>query len=318
MACHFTFAERQVLDRLNRAGKSPAEIGRLLGRHRSSIGRELKRNTGGRGYRPKQAQRLAKERRQHSRRDCKMADRKMKNYVTARLKKCWSPDQIAGRARKEFPRQPERHISDQTIYTWIRRERSAGNNWGPCLRRRGKRLGPSKRGQLKGCVSIEGRPKIVDGRRRYGDWEGDTVVGPRSSGVLTAVERKSGYLCLAKLKDRCAASVVQAARKEMGNLPAALRRTMTLDNGKEFAQHKKLGRSLGMQIYFAKPYCAWQRGTNENTNGLLRQFVPKGTDFHRVSHQAVARMKRQLNERPRRRLNYQTPAEVFAKRRCCV
>lgn len=317
MASHFTFEERQVLYRLNKSGKSPAEIGRLLGRHRCSIGRELKRNTGGRGYRPQQAQRLADERRQHSCRSCKLADRTMKNYVTARLKKCWSPDQIAGRARKDFPREPERQISDQTIYNWIRRERLAGNDWRWCLRRQGRRRGPSKRGQLKGCVSIEGRPKIVDGRRRYGDWEGDTVVGPRSSGLLTAVERKSGYLGVAKLQDRRAESVVQAARKELGLLPATLRRTMTFDNGKEFAQHQKIGRSLGMEIYFAEPYCAWQRGTNENTNGLLRQFFPKRTDFHRVSHQAVARMKRLLNERPRRRLHYQTPAEIFARLRCC-
>ena len=292
MACHFTFEERQVLYRLNKAGTPRREIARLLGRDRSSVYRELNRNTGGRGYRPQQAQRLAEERRQRCRRKCKMADRRMKHFVTQRLKKFWSPDQIAGRARKDFPRQSERHISDQAIYNWIRRERAEGNDWRPCLRRHGKRLGSSKRGQLKGCVSIEGRPKIVDGRRRYGDWEGDTVVGPRSSGVLTIVERKSGYLCVGKLQDRRAASVVQAARKEMGHLPATLRRTMTLDNGKEFAQHTKLGRSLGMEIYFAKPYCAWQRGTNENTNGLLRQFVPKGTDFHRISHQAVARMKR--------------------------
>lgn len=318
MAQHFTLEERQVLYRLNKAGKSQAEIGRLLGRHRSSIGRELKRNTGGRGYRPQQAQRLAEERRQHSRRGCKLADRKMKNYVLARLNKYWSPDQIAGRARKDFPRQPERHICGQTIYNWIDRESSAGNDWRWCLRRHGKRRGPSKRGQLKGCVSIEGRPKIIDRRQRYGDWEGDTVVGPRSSGLLTAVERKSGYLSVAKLKDRRAASVVQAARKELGLLPAKLRRTMTFDNGKEFAQHQKIGRSLGMDIYFAEPYCAWQRGTNENTNGLLRQFFPKRTDFHRISHQAVARMKRLLNERPRRRLNYQTPAEIIARRRRCV
>jgi IS30 family transposase len=317
MAYHFTFEERQVLYRLNQRGTPRAEIARLLGRDRSTVYRELNRNTGGRGYRPKQAQRLAEERRQRCRRVSKMVHRRMKNFVTQRLKKCWSPDQIAGRMRQQFPRQPERHISHQAIYNWIRREHAAGNDWRSCLRRHGRHLGPSKRGQLKGCVSIEGRPKIVEGRRRYGDWEGDTVVGPRSSGVLTMVERKSGYLCVAKLKDRRASSVVQAARKEMGCLPARLRRTMTLDNGKEFAQHKQLGRSLGLKIYFAKPYCAWQRGTNENTNGLLRQFVPKGTDFHRVSHQAVARMKRQLNERPRRRLNYQTPAEIFAKQRCC-
>lgn len=318
MASHFTLEERQVLYRLNKSGRSLAEIGRVLGRHRSSIGRELKRNTGGRGYRPQQAQRLADERRQHSHRNCKLADRTMKNYVTTRLKKRWSPDQIAGRARKDFPRQPDRHLCDQTIYNWIRRERLAGHDWRWCLRRHGKRLGPSKRGQLKGCVSIEGRPKIVDERRRYGDWEGDTVVGPRSSGLLTAVERRSGYLAVAKLKDRRAQSVLQAARKELGLLPATLRRTMTLDNGKEFAQHRQIGRSLKMEIYFAKPYCAWQRGTNENTNGLLRQFFPKRTDFHRVSHQAVARMKRLINERPRQRLGYQTPAEILAKRRCCV
>jgi transposase, IS30 family len=317
MAQHFTFEERQVLYRLNKRRLPKAEIARLLERDASTIYRELARNTGGRGYRPKQAQRLADERRQRCCRPSKMSDRHVKEFVTQGLKNFWSPDQIAGRARRDFPRQPERHISDQTIYNWIRQERAAGNDLQPFLRRRGRRLGPSKRGHLVGCVTIEGRPQIVNKRRRFGDWEGDTVVGKRCSGLLTAVERKSGYLCVAKIKDRYAKTVVRAARRAMGSLPTSLRYTMTLDNGKEFAQHQELTNHLGLKVYFAKPYCAWQRGTNENTNGLLRQFVPKGTDFHRVSHHAVARMKRQLNERPRRRLNYRTPAEILAKRICC-
>jgi IS30 family transposase len=315
MANHFTIEERRVLYQLNKRGTPKDEMARLLGRNRSTIYRELVRNKGGRGYRPRQAQRLADERRLRCRRPRKMSDASMRVFVTEGLKKFWSPDQIAGRTRRDFPAEPARQISDQTIYNWIADERAAGCDWRKFLRRRGRRPGRTKRGQLIGCVSVEGRPKVVDQRRRFGDWEGDTVVGKgRRNGLLTAVERKSGYLRVAKVSDRQARTIVVAARRAMGDLPESLRRTMTLDNGKEFAQHDRLAQNLGLKVYFAKPYCAWQRGTNENTNGLLRQFVPKGTDFTRVSHQAVARMERQLNERPRRRLDYRTPAEVLASK----
>jgi IS30 family transposase len=319
MASHLTQEERGVLYRLRKQKKSRAEIARALDRHPSTIGREIARNTGRRGYRPKQAQRLADERREKCRRPCKMADEKMYQFVTEALKEHWSPDQIAGRAAREFARQPKLRISDQTIYNWIEQEHREGRReWRTCLRRGGRRLGPTKRGQLVGGKTIEGRPKIIEDRRRFGDWEGDTVVGKgRRQGLFTAVERKSGFLRTRKVADRYARTTTRAARRALGDLPQKLRRSMTLDNGKEFADHDRMTRQLGLDVYFAKPYCAWQRGTNENTNGLIRQRFPKGTDFSRISHQAVARMEKSLNDRPRRRLGYRTPNEVLATRLRC-
>jgi len=312
MASHFTFQERQVLCRLNQMKRPKAEIAAILGRDRSTIYRELSRNAGGRGYRPKQAQRKATERRLACRRAPKMKDPELKKYVTRWLKKKWSPDQIAGRRRRELSRQPDRQVSHQTIYAWLAAE-------APELRvhlRRGRRRSqPETRGRIPHCVSIEGRPKSVDAKRRYGDWEGDTVVSPgRRSGLVTMVERKSQYLRVRKTTSLKSLPTMRTACRGLGDLPPQLRRTMTLDNGKEFAGHQLLTDRLGLGVYFAKPYASWQRGLNENTNGLLRQFFPKGTDFSRISRRQVARAERLLNERPRKSLGYQTPSEIFNKK----
>lgn len=316
MASHFTFREREILYRLLKAKKPKSEIAKLMGRDRSTIHREIKRNTGGRGYRPKQAQRKADERRLRCRREPKMNDSRLKSSVRRLLKKAWSPDQIAKWLRREFPRNPERHVSHQTIYTWIAQEAAELRAH---LRRGGtRRSGPEKRGHLVGCVSIEGRPKAVDSRRRFGDWEGDTVVSPgRRSGLVTMVDRKSGYIRIRKTANLKSATTRRAVHRSLRDLPELLRRTMTLDNGKEFAEHEQLAEDLGLDIYFAKPYASWQRGTNEHTNGLLRQFFPKGTDFARISHHQVARAEKLLNERPRKRLGYRTPQEVLAKELRC-
>lgn len=313
MASHFTLQERQILYRLNKAKRPKAEIAAVLGRDRSTIYRELSRNRGGRGYRPQQAQRTADRRRLACRREPKMNDPELRKYVTRKLKKKWSPDQIAGRAAKEFPRRPEKRLSPQTIYAWLAVE-------APQLRvhlRRGRRRSqPETRGRIPHCVSIEGRPKSVDAKRRYGDWEGDTVVSPgRRSGLVTMVERKSQYLRVRKTTRLKSPPTMRTACRGLRDLPRQLRRTMTLDNGKEFAQHQLLTDRLGLGVYFAKPYASWQRGLNENTNGLLRQFFPKGTDFARISHRRVARVETLLNERPRRSLGYQTPSEIFDKKR---
>jgi IS30 family transposase len=317
MASHFTFREREILYRLLKAKKSKSEIAKVMGRDRSTIYREVGRNTGGRGYRPKQAQRKAEERRLKCRREPKMDDPRLKSSVIRLLKKAWSPDQIAGWLRREFPHKPEKRVSHQTIYTWIAREAPELRSH---LRRGGKRRkGRETRGQLTGCVSIEGRPKVVDSRRRFGDWEGDTVVSPgRRSGLVTMVDRKSGYTRIRKTASLKSATTRRAACRSLRDLPEALRRTMTLDNGKEFADHQQLAEDLELDIYFAKPYASWQRGTNEHTNGLLRQFFPKGTDFARISRHAVARAEKLLNERPRKRLDYRTPQELLAKKLRCI
>ncbi|MGL4512595.1 MAG: IS30 family transposase, partial [Lacipirellulaceae bacterium] len=166
----------------------------------------------------------------------------------------------------------------------------------------------------KGTVSVADRPKGVDERRRFGDWEGDTVVGAKHRGALvTHVERKSGYLLAARLDQKNSRCVNRATRRLFAPLPKGLRRTLTLDNGKEFARHKELARQNDLAVYFADPYAAWQRGTNENTNGLLRQYFPKGTDFTKVSHHDVRQAAQELNQRPRKRLGYRTPLEALRR-----
>jgi len=312
MADHLTLTEREVLYRLRKKGKSKAEIAELMGRHRSTIYRELKRNTGQRGYRPKQAQRRAEQRRLACRRPRKMEDGSVHHYVEERLEKRWSPDQIAGRSRQDFARQPSRRLSRQTIYNWIEDRAPAWRSW---LRRGGRP--PERRGKLTDCVRIDGRPEVINRRRRYGDWEGDTIVGKRRrTALVTLVERKSGYARIGRADSMKADTTRHVAEGRLKDLPAALRRSVTFDNGKEFAEHRQLAESLDLETYFALPYRSWQRGTNENTNGLLRQFFPKGTDFSRISHHEVARVELLLNERPRRRLGYRTPTEVLSKRLC--
>jgi len=312
MANHLTFQERQFLYRLKKKGKANPEIAELMGRDRSTIHRELKRNAGQRGYRPKQAQRLADERRVASRRPRKMDDPDVHQYVQDRLEKCWSPEQIAGRVQCDSPRAPARWLSRQTIYNWIDAERP---EW-QILLRRGGRL-PEKRGKLTDCVRIDGRPDVINRRRRYGDWEGDTVVGKgRRSALVTLVERKSGYVRIGRVDSMKSNMTVRVAKGRLKDLPPALRRSITFDNGKEFAEHRKLV-GLGLEVYFADPYASWQRGANENLNGLLRQYFPKGTDFTRISHREVARVEQLINERPRKRLDYRTPAKVLESKLCC-
>ena len=313
MACHLTFQEREFLYRLIKKGKPKAQIAELMGRDRSTIYRELNRNTRQGGYQPEQAQRLADKRRLACRRDRKLDDADLHEYVRERLENRWSPEQIAGRRQRDYPRQRSEWLSRQTIYNWINEK---APRWRPWLRR-GGRL-PEKRGKLIDCVRIDGRPDVINHRRRYGDWEGDTVVGKgRRNALVTLVERKSGYARIGRVDNLKAETTRRVAVQRMRDLPASLRRSVTFDNGKEFAEHQQLSQSLNLEIYFALPYRSWQRGTNENTNGLLRQFFPKGTDFSRISHQEVARVETLLNERPRKRLDYRTPSEILQKRLCC-
>jgi transposase, IS30 family len=310
MADHLNLQERELLYRLLHQGKGKGEIAKIMERDRSTIYRELGRNTGQCGYRPKQAQRLADERRLACRRSRKLDDRNVRKYVFQRMEKYWSPDQIAGRGHIDFARRPSGRVSRQTIYNWIDQEAPEWRAW---LRRGGRP--PERRGKLSDCVRIDGRPDVINHRRRFGDWEGDTIVGKgRRNALLTMVERKSGYARIGRVDNMKAAATRRVARRRLKSLPTSLRRSMTFDNGKEFAEHRKLAESLDLEVYFATPYRSWQRGTNENTNGLLRQFFPKGTDFSRISHHEVARAEKLLNERPRRRLGYKTPREILAKR----
>lgn len=312
MAKHLTLAERQVLQRMIKAKRSKAEIGKLLNRHRSTIYRELRRNSNLRGYHAQGADRWARKRREACRRPHKLQDVELRLDVNERLAKAWSPDQIAGRLKREYPQQPCRQVSAPTIYAWIKRRAPSWRRW---LRQAHRKLyRPFKRPKE---VCIEGRPATINGRHRYGDWEGDTIVSRgRRSGLVTLVERKSGLVRIDLLNNLTSMTTMRAASRCLADLPRTLRRSTTFDNGPEFAAYTKLSEWLGLKVYFAAPHCAWQRGSNENLNGLVRQFYPKGTDFKKLARRDVKRVEQLLNDRPRRRLSYRTPNEVIHKKLC--
>jgi IS30 family transposase len=314
MAKHLTLADRQFLHRMVKAKKSKLEISALMNRHRSTIYRELARNSNRWGYRPEAADRWARKRREACRRPYKLKDINLRLDVGERLVKAWSPDQIAGRLKRDYPEQPDRQVSAPTIYAWIKRCAPGRRRWLRQAHR--KQYRPFKRPKE---VCIEGRPAVINRRCRYGDWEGDTIVSRgRRSGLVTLVERKSGLVRIDLLKNLTSMTTIRAAVRCLADLPQSLRRSTTFDNGPEFAAYKKLSAWLGLAVYFAAPYCAWQRGTNENLNGLVRQFYPKGTDFKKVNRRDVKRIEHLLNERPRRRLGYRTPNEVINEKLCRI
>lgn len=316
-----TPTDRAILAQLLNMNLPKSEIATRLGKHRSTIYRELARNSGPRGYTHEEAQQRTDTRRWVNHRVIKMNDPQVRRYVCQRLEKYWSPDQIAGRSRHDFRSQKRRQISHQTIYQWIHKQpKDQRSKWRACLRfGRPRRKRREDAGRLPNAVRIDGRPAVVDSRRRFGDWEGDTIVGrAHRGGLLSLVERKSGFTFLARVTDRRAATVRVAAEECFGMLPDALCRTVTFDNGKEFAEHELLNAATGMDVFFAHAYAAWERGTNEHTNGLVRQYTPKGTDFTATSHRAVAAIQSLLNDRPRKRLDYHTPREIlqqWARRR---
>jgi transposase, IS30 family len=315
MARQLNMEERERIAPLWFARHSRAEIARALGRHPTTIGRELARNAKPDGsYLTRRAQNKCRRRRCDRPLVRKMDCPVLNEYVRAGLAQHWSPDQIAGRSRRDHPRDRSRQICRQSIYAWIRQDASR-EHWETFLRRRGKRKPKhDARGRIAGQVRIDGRPAVVERRKRFGDWEGDTMIGRRHRGaLLTLVERKSGYLIAAKAKDRQARRIRRKIEERMARLPAELRHTMTFDNGKEFSEHDLLANRSGLSIYFAHPYCSWERGTIENTNGLLRQFFPKGTDFRETGPTTLDYAVRLLNQRPRRRLAYRTPNELLTQ-----
>ena len=313
-----TMEDRESLSQMRARKCSPAEIARKLRRHRSTIGRELSRNGGPRGgYSAVTAQRLCEQRRRQPRRPRKMDSRQLRRIVCRHLRDYWSPDQIAGWLKVMHPREASQHVSHQTIYAWIDRGQQRDERWERYLRLRGRPSKHSRKHDPQASPpSITGRPAVINHRRRYGDWEGDTLVGAHHrGGLVSLVERKSGYTLLARVERLQAVAVNDQACRRLRGLPRSLRRSVTFDNGPEFSSHEKLAKRLGIDVYFAEPYCAWQRGTNENTNGLVRQFLPKGSDLARTPDAKISRIEQRLNDRPRKRLGYRTPAEVFHQRR---
>ena len=288
------------------------EIAEELGRHCSTVYREVKRNCTPHdgAYRPSMAVEMTNGRRSRSRRNARYGPA---DYVVIeeRLREEWSPEQIVGRHRREgLP-----VMSHETIYLYIWAERARGGSLWRCLRgaqkQRRKRYGRNdSRGRLAGKTMIGERPAVVERRSRFGDWELDTLHGRGKACVVTAVERKSGLVRIGKLAGATADATLRRLVALLKDEPHPLR-SLTSDNGTEFHAYKQIEQQLNTRFYFATPHHAWERGTNENTNGLLRQYLPKGSSLESLTQKQCARLMQKLNHRPRLRLNFQTPHEVY-------
>jgi len=304
-----TQEQRYQISALLAAGRSQAEIAKELDRSPSTISRELNRNTGLRGYRSQQAQRLAKERRQNH--VCHRIEDATWDTVERLLREDWSPEQISGWLAKEG----RQSVSPEWIYQYILSDKKRGGDLCKhlrCQKKRKKRYGrPDSRGQLKNRVSIDERPPVVELRYRIGDWEIDTVIGRQGGSVLvTAAERKSRLSVIALAPDKSAEAVKCALLDALSPLAACVK-TLTYDNGKEFALHEEIAEQLNAKGYFAHPYHSWERGLNENMNGLIRQYLPKGSSFDNLTDEDVKVIMDKLNNRPRKCLNYKTPNQVM-------
>jgi IS30 family transposase len=300
---------------------SKAEMGRRLGRHRATVAREFKRFRKHPSwsyfhrYCPDSADTMAREHRAKPRGRRWDKNPRLKAYVRERLAMEWAPEQIAGRLVLDFPDDTSMRVSTASLYRMIEADRASGGTLWKQLRQsskiRRKRYGSgARRNRIPDRVGIEQRPAEVESRETPGHWEADTVVC-RNGRLATCVERHSRYVLIARLPDGTACEFNAAAIRCFRRIPRALRKTLTTDNGSEFIEHKKLGKCLGFKTYFANPYASWERGTNENTNGLIRQYVPKGADISGLTYQRVARIAAALNNRPRKCLGYRTPAEVL-------
>lgn len=294
-----------------KANWSQLEMAREIGVHPSTISREIKRNRGGRGYRPKQAQAKAQAR-QLKHVSIRIAPQTWM-LIESQLRQDWSPEQVSGWLTLE--KQPT--VSHERIYQYIYADKARGGALHQhlrCRKKRRKRYGSyDRRGHMPHCRSIAERPQIVEGRKRIGDWEADTIIGQNhQQAIVSLVERKS-RLCLLKKVERNTALAVEQAITELLRPLAAQVKTITSDNGREFAHHQSIEQKLQARFYFAHPFAAWERGTNENTNGLVRQYFPKGSDFTKLTDTDIQRTMTRLNNRPRKRLNYRTPQRVFFK-----
>ncbi len=294
-----------------KAGYSQSKIATLIGVHKSTISRETRRNTDAGHYKPQKAHLKALNRRKAAAKFIKMRP-ELICRIEQLLELDFSPEQISGFLKHhEYVR-----ISHESIYRHIGADKAKGGQlyrhlrWGRKKYR--KRYGSKqRRGQIVGAVSIHERPQVVDTKARIGDWEIDTMSGKKRKGaLLTIVERKSKFTLVKHLPDRQAKRLSNAVIRLLRPFKDRVL-TITADNGKEFAQHERISRLLEAQVYFAHPYHAWKRGLNENTNGLLRQYFPKGSDFTKIKDEAVALAMKRLNMRPRKTLRYQTPNEVF-------
>lgn len=304
-----TQGQRYQIEVLLSAKMSQVSIAKQVGVHPSTISRELRRNRSKAEYCAVSAADESNARRAGARKFCKSFTW-LGEHLEIWLELGMSPEQIAHRLKQE---QPDQAVSHEWLYRFIATDKRNGGELYRYLRHRRKRYrkrygSHDRRGQLRNRVSISERPVEVENRERLGDWEGDTVHGVGGN-LVTLAERKSGYLSAYPVKRRTRRQVTRAINLQ---LTGHVVHTLTLDNGREFAGHEHIARKSGCQVYFADPYSSWQRGTNENTNGLLRQYFPKGSDFSKLTVEAVNRVVAQINLRPRKRLGWKTPYEVYS------
>ena len=307
--------ERYQIYALKKAGHSQKEIATTLGRSPSTVSRELRRNSGLKGYRPRQAQRLSDRRRREAHKSIKVND-EVWGWIVELLQQELSPQQVVAYLR----RHKGVSLHHETVYRLIYGDKAEGGELYQHLRilckPYRKRYGHyARRGRIRHRVDIDDRPAVVDKRSRIGDWEGDTVMGKGcKSALLTLVERKTLYTRIVRLVGKRAELLAQAALGCMRDIADQVK-TITFDNGLEFAEHEQIASGLDADVYFAHPYAAWERGVNENTNGLIRQYFPKGTDFNEVTDEQVQLVMDRLNNRPRATLNHRSPNELFMGQR---
>jgi len=317
-----TYSERVKIETLLKEKRSKAYIAKELNRSPSSICREINKwvRKPTDEYSAQLAQWYAKEECFNKRPLDKINQHaSLKEFVYKALNDKSSPEQISGRLKELYPNDPIMSISHEAIYQHIYRKRQSllGKKLIALLpyhhhKRRDKRKGINRRVRIKDQVSIEERPRHVEFREEPGHWEGDLMIGRnQKSAIATIVERKTRYTFIMKINNRKSKTVTKAFAKTLNILIPEMRKTMTYDNGREMANHKWLSSNTGMDIYFAHPYSSWERGTNENTNGLIRRFFPKGTDFSNISYKQLKAVEENLNNRPRKVLGYKTPAEVL-------
>lgn len=306
-----SYEQRNEIKAYLKLGLKMVFIAHLIGVHKSTISRELKRNSGLRGYRPKQAQHKANLRRKNSRKNSRFTEA-VKQQVEFYIKQDWSPEQISG----YLALAEDIHISHETIYQYIWTDKRNGGSLYKHLRwshkKRRKRYGNrDRRGQIKDRVSIDERPPVVEKKARIGDWEVDTIIGKNHHGALvTAVERKTMFTCINYVPSKSAEMVTTALAQMLLPFKKQIL-TITVDNGKEFALHQKIAEALEANVYFAHPYHAWERGLNEHINGLIRQYFPKNNDFNKIDKEKILFVQNRLNQRPRKSLKFEKPVTIF-------
>ena len=315
-----TLSEREEISRGIVAQHSIRSIARLLGRSPSTVSREVRRNGGYGRYRAARADAQAWARARRPKR-CKLANSAwLRQMVARQLRLSWSPEQIAGWLKRAYPGQEAYQVSHETIYRSLfvqargvlKKELQQHLRSQRTMRRSRQASGKGDgRGQIKDMISIRERPASVEDRALPGHWEGDLLSGPKDSYIVTMVERHTRYVLLAKVADKSTRTVVSALIKQAQKLPTELYKSLTWDRGKELADHRRFSLATDIDVYFCDPQSPWQRGSNENTNGLLRQYFPKGTDLSVHTQADLNKVARQLNERPRKTLGFETPAERF-------